>query len=356
MPDTRLSAAAFRTAQVLLLLLGVRLLLTAALPGLLPLLLALALSGLLERPVRFLIRRLRLPRPAAAAAATLALVLLLAAGAGFLFRRLWLECGILAWKLPDLLSNLTSWLENLRRWVERLLVAAPLSLQEPLRQGTELLAGQGGVLVGRVAAWLTGSLARWTAALPRLGLLLFTTALATFFASADRPRLTAFLRRQLPARYQTRLDALLSALKDALRDWFRAQGLLMLATFTLLVPGLLLLRVETAVLAAGLTALLDALPVLGSGIVLLPWSLLSLFQGDGLRAVGLLTLYGLLSLLRSLLEPRLVGRSSGLPPLAALTAMYAGFSLFGGAGMVLAPLAAVLVKALHDRGVLRLWK
>ena len=100
MPDTQLSAAAFRTAQVLLLLLGVRLLLTVALPGLLPFLLALVLSGLLERPVRFLIRRLRLPRPAAAAAATLALVLLLAAGAGFLFRRLWLECGILAWKLP----------------------------------------------------------------------------------------------------------------------------------------------------------------------------------------------------------------------------------------------------------------
>ena len=103
-------------------------------------------------------------------------------------------------------------------------------------------------------------------------------------------------------------------------------------------------------------ALVDALPVFGTGTVLLPWALVTFLSGDWKLALGLLALYGLVSLVRSLLEPKLVGDKVGLPPLAALFAMYLGFKALGVPGMILAPLAAIFVKRLHDSGVIKLWR
>ena len=88
---------------------------------------------------------------------------------------------------------------------------------------------------------------------------------------------------------------------------------------------------------------MDALPVLGTGTVLVPWSLVCLLQGDTVRGIGLLGVYAAASLTRSVLEPRFIGRQLGLDPLVTLLAMYAGYRLWGLAGMILAPLLAVTV-------------
>ena len=110
--------------------------------------------------------------------------------------------------------------------------------------------------------------------------------------------------------------------------------------------GLLLLRVDLALVLSALIALVDALPVLGTGTVLVPWALVSLLGGNWKLALGLAVLYGVIWLVRSLLEPRLIGSRVGLPPLAALLSLYVGFQAFGVAGMILAPLLAVLVRQL----------
>ena len=157
----------------------------------------------------------------------------------------------------------------------------------------------------------------------------------------------------MPGTWQERLGRVSGGLKTAFGGWLRAQGLLMLLTFGELALGFLLLRVEPALLLAGLTALVDALPVFGVGTVLLPWGAAALLLGDVRLGLGLLLLYGVVTLVRSLLEPRLVGKRVGLPPLAALACMYVGFRAFGVVGMVLAPLAGVLARQLWASGVLR---
>jgi len=188
-------------------------------------------------------------------------------------------------------------------------------------------------------------------ALPAAALFLFTTVLATYFTSAGRPALDG-LRRRLPPPWRTRLGRVAGGLREALGGWLKAQGLLMLITFGELAAGFLLLRVELSLLLAGLVALVDALPVFGTGTVLLPWAVLALLGGDVRMSVGLLVLYSVISLVRSLLEPRLVGARVGLPPLAALVCMYVGFQALGVLGMLLAPLAAVLARQLWDSGLL----
>ena len=112
-------------------------------------------------------------------------------------------------------------------------------------------------------------------------------------------------------------------------------------TLALLAAGLLLLRIPYALLWAGVIALVDAVPVLGTGTVLLPWSLILFLQGDNARSVGLLGIYAVISLTRSMLEPKLVGKELGLDPLVTLFALYAGFKLWGLGGMILSPLLAV---------------
>ena len=89
------------------------------------------------------------------------------------------------------------------------------------------------------------------------------------------------------------------------------------------------------------TALVDAFPVLGTGTVLLPWSLLCFLQQDSARAIGLLGIYTTVTLTRSLMEPKLVGRHLGLDPLATLMSLYIGYRLWGIPGMLFAPLLAV---------------
>lgn len=141
-----------------------------------------------------------------------------------------------------------------------------------------------------------------------------------------------------------------------LGKWCKAQCILLGVTFCELLTGFLLLRQGYALLLAALIAVIDALPVFGTGTVLVPWGALCLLTGNVPKGLGLLALYGVISLVRSVLEPKIMAAQVDLPPLAALAAMYVGFCAFGVAGMVLCPMALLFVKQLHDSGWLRLWK
>ncbi len=116
-------------------------------------------------------------------------------------------------------------------------------------------------------------------------------------------------------------------------------------TFLLLLAGLLILKIRYAVLLALVIALLDLLPVIGTGTLLLPLSVLFFAQGDAWRGVGLLLLYAIVLLVRQFAEPRLIGQHLGIHPLLSLLSMYAGMQWGGMAGMLLLPAALLTAKA-----------
>ena len=138
-----------------------------------------------------------------------------------------------------------------------------------------------------------------------------------------------------------------------LSGWFTAQCKLSFVSFLISFLGLVILRIPYALFWALGICLVDAFPVLGTGTILLPWSLLLALQGDTARAVGLCSTYAVISLSRSMLEPKLLGRHLGLDPLATLMALYVGFRLWGIAGMLLAPIltvTAMQLSALRNPG------
>ena len=136
------------------------------------------------------------------------------------------------------------------------------------------------------------------------------------------------------------------AMRDIFRRYIKAYGILLAMTFALLLVGFWTLRVEYAFLLAFLIALADLLPVIGVGTVLIPWGIVMLLQKQFYLGFGLLILYLVISLVRQVAEPKVLGKSLGLHPLLTLFATYVGFTLFGLLGMILAPVAALLAKRL----------
>lgn len=322
-------------------------------PGLLPFLLGWGLACLLEPTVGFFCRKLRLGRRWSAASVLLAFLALLTAGSFFLLRRLWFELTSLSSKFPVWMQFLQNLNQRLDHVIYRWTVAVSPEFRSTLQAALAGTVGQLTALLSSFASSVLEWLSDGLLALPRLALFLFTALLASYFFLAGKPALTAFFRKQIPTHRLPYLKKILQQLKNALGGWLKAQGILLAVTFLLLTAGFLLIGVNTALLLAAGIALLDALPVFGTGTILLPWSLFCILNGDLLRGASLAALYAVLWLTRSLLEPKLIAKRAGLHPLASLFAMYLGFSLFGVTGMILTPLAAVLAAQLYDSGILK---
>lgn len=342
---------AYWAVWAVLLWLGVRYLLR----WLLPFLLALALAAAVEPVIAWCRRRMGLKRGFTAAVVTIAVTGAILALAAVIVWQLIRQAAELLGQLPGLLAGLPGMTENLRQRLEDFCAACPQGLRSWLEEVPALLGTLAAGVAQRASGACITAAAALAAALPGVFLFCGTTALAVFFTAGSYPRVMAFFRRQLGHRLD-RARGVKANLLSTLGKWCRAQAILLGVTFCQLLAGFLLMGQRYALLLAAVTALVDALPVFGTGTVLLPWAAVCLLAGQAPRAVALAALYAVISAVRSLLEPKVMAAQAGLPPLAALAAMYAWFRALGVAGMILLPMALLFVKQLHDEGYVGLWK
>lgn len=161
--------------------------------------------------------------------------------------------------------------------------------------------------------------------------------------------------------YEKIREAFLNALPDSARKWseriqkgivgalggfVRAYAVLFVLTFLLSLVGLCLLGRKYALTTALVIALVDMLPVLGTGAVLIPWALCSVLTSNIGLGIGLAALWLIITVVRSAVEPRIIGDSIGISPILSLVAAYAGFKAFGVLGMILAPVAAAVARSI----------
>ncbi len=215
---------------------------------------------------------------------------------------------------------------------------------------------EGPSIAGAAGSWIMGAASSLLAKLPDAGLFLVTSVLAVYFTSLNYPAILAFLKRQLPLAWQDKCRRAAQCFRTTILKWLRAEMLLILATFGVLLAGFLWMGLDYALLAAVFTALVDALPVLGTGTVLFPWALGCFLMGNMEQGLALLVLYAVGLIVHTLLEPRLLAGQADLPPITALLAMYLGFRFLGVGGMILFPVVLLLLKQFQDAGVIHLWK
>ena len=120
--------------------------------------------------------------------------------------------------------------------------------------------------------------------------------------------------------------------------------------------GLFIIGVGKPIVIALIIAILDAFPIVGSGLVLLPWAGAMLITGSYVRGLGLLAVYTFVAVFRQIIEPRIVGKHVGLRPLVTLICMYAGTKLFGGMGLFALPIMAAILADLNSNGVIQLFR
>ncbi len=168
--------------------------------------------------------------------------------------------------------------------------------------------------------------------------------LATYFFIADREKLAEKLDNILPAAFKEKTLRLYRQTLGAVGGYFKAQFKIMGMIYVVLVIGLIVLQVKYAWLIGFGIALLDMLPVFGTGTVLLPWAVIKLFSGSYQIAIGMIALYVLTFLIHQLLQPKMVGDSLGMNPFAALFFMYVGYRVSSVFGMIVAiPIGMLLI-------------
>lgn len=320
--------------------LGVKYLLPVALPFLLGGALALAAEPLV-RPLSA-----KIPRGAAAGVGvTAALVGLLGVVslAGAVAVK---ELSRLSGVMPQLADSAQQGLVVLQDWMVGLSESAPERVRPMLQRSVLEVFDDGSMVLEQLSRHLPGMV---TGTLSKVGngvLGVGTGLIAAFLISARLPKLKAFVHARLPETVRSRWLPGLRRVQKALTGWLKAQLKLAAVTWGIVTVGFFLLGIPYAPAWAALVALVDAIPILGTGTVLVPWAVVCLLQKNGLRAMGLLCTYAAAAITRTVLEPRLMGRQLGLDPLTTLVALYAGYRFWGIGGLLLTPILASAAKSL----------
>ena len=192
--------------------------------------------------------------------------------------------------------------------------------------------------------------------IPSLVISAIIGCLAAFYMLYDYDKISEFIVRQLSPKTKSILDVLNRDVFVSLIKMIFAYILISLVCFMELGIGFWVLDIKDAWFIAFIIAVIDVFPIVGSGGILVPWSIIAFCVGDPVRGVGLLVLWGVIVVVRQIIEPKIVGSQLGLHSLLTIMALYLGLELMGGVGLIVGPLYVIACKKINESGVLNIYK
>ncbi len=189
--------------------------------------------------------------------------------------------------------------------------------------------------------------------LPAFCVALVIFVMATFFLTADYPYLRSRYIQHLDEGVLHFLSQLRATALGAFGGYVKAEFLLSVGVFFILLVGFFLIRQPYGLLLALGLAVMDFIPIIGAGTVMVPWAFVALFTGDLPAALELMAIWGVIALFRRVMEPKFVGDQTGLSPILSLVSIYVGMKLAGVLGMVFGPVVLLVVLNLAGMGMFR---
>jgi sporulation integral membrane protein YtvI len=326
-----------------------------------PFIIALLIAFLINPLVNFLERRGRMPR-------SLAVIIVMTLGfavvAGLLtllIAEVIAGSNYLAQVVPQQFETLVEYLEQyfaaqvipLYNQITSMFNSLDTGQQNTIMNNIENVGKQIGTTVSNGIEQILKSVPNILGWLPNAATVLIFSLLATFFISKDWYRFGDLSERVLPKKVQTSGIFVIEDLKKALFGFIRAQFTLISITAIIVLIGLLFLQVEYAITIAFIIGFVDLLPYLGTGLIFVPWIVYSFFSENMSLGIGLSVLYLIVIVSRQVMEPKILSSSIGLDPLATLVALFVGFKIFGFLGLIIGPVALVIIKTLHHANVFR---
>ncbi|SFX59534.1 sporulation integral membrane protein YtvI [Thermoactinomyces sp. DSM 45891] len=346
-----------RSLVVLLILIGVYLTLTYSLPLVYPFLIAWLIAIFLEPSIRWLERRIRLPRWAGVLIMLIFLLSIVISTIIFLVAELVQELAKLADFLPKILNQFGQQLldpfsrdgSSMNKIVET--IQTYLAKNPTHQKGIEDSIRENlGVVTVKITQTITDILSgigTFLSNLPFLLTVLVFVTLATFFISLDLHKIKNRSTKFIPVKVRSAGGLVFEDIRKALFGFVRAQVTLISISGLIMLVGLLILGVKYPFTLAVVITIVDLLPYLGVGAVVIPWIIYLLLIGDVELAIGLSVVYAIIVITRQILEPKLVASNVGLDPLLTLIALFVGLQLFGFTGLIIGPVVTVVMLALY---------
>lgn len=200
-------------------------------------------------------------------------------------------------------------------------------------------------MLSRLISSLADVISSFVGFVPKALFFLLITVIALIYFALDLENINAWVRSVLPQKISDRIVGIKSKIADVVKKYIRSYLILMLISFSIVLTGLLLLGSEHAFIISVILALLDLLPIIGVGTVLVPWSVISFISGDPKYGIGLLVLFAVNAVVRQLVEPKILGHSLDMHPVLTLALLYGGYSLLGFVGVLLVPVFSIVIGA-----------
>lgn len=300
--------------------------------------------------VRFLDRKLKMVRKHSS---VLIVVVVLAAVISlgyFLISRLVIQAISLVKDLPELYAIAVEEIRAVFVRFDDLFRMLPHNVQENWQELSTNVGAYLSLLVQKAASPTVEVAGNVAKGIPNALVNTVVTILSSYFFIVERDKIIEFWKRYLPEGGSRYYNYLKGDVKRLIGGYFLAQFRIMFVVCAILIAGFFVLGVRYAFLLGILIAMLDFLPVFGTGTVLIPWALVKLFSADYPLAIGLALLYVLSQVIRQVIQPKIVGDSMGLPPLLTLLFLYLGFKLSGIGGMILAVPLGIMILNLYQYG------
>lgn len=311
----------------------------------LPFVIAIIVSAIANPLVNFLEKKVKILRKHSSA---VIIILVLAVLFAVIYLLIWgILQGIqsLFGEMDNIIATFLSFLDEFRLALANLSIALPDSLHETIQAldtsiettltvfATDLMEQ---INLSAAGSYLNSAL--------NLLILIIISILATYFVMIDRNQLALIISRAVPTSIQQYYHVVMDNIKTAVGGYLKTQFKLMIIIMLALFVGFKLLNVEYALLLAFITAILDFLPVFGTGTIIGPWVVFKIISGDYLYAVFLVIIYLVCLLLKQLLQPKIMGDSVGISPLYALFFMFVGYRINGIIGMIIGiPVGMILL-------------
>lgn len=280
--------------------------------------------------------------------------------------------GLIAWGITSLISEasnllqgLNGYTEKIHNWFQNWVSSINFDKFNLSDQVSNVLQNSTQDLLNVISDWLKTiltSVLQVITSLPTIGVYIVVTLLATYFICADRLYILDQVEHHFPKTWVKRFTLHLRELLSSLGGYLKAQASLVIISFAIVLVGLTILKytgmdIQYPLLAALGIGFVDALPILGSGSVIIPWAVISATNGNIKLAIGLIIILVVITLGRQLLEPKIVSKQIGIHPIFTLIAMYTGFKLIGLLGLLVGPIAIIILKNIYgtliDRGVVK---
>jgi sporulation integral membrane protein YtvI len=353
----RIFGIASRSIFIIILVIAAYYLLVFSIPLLYPFLIGWIIAMLIEPIIRVLEKKGKIPRFLGSFLVLFLLLSLLLTTVIFLIAGIVVELTNLAQKLPSFFNDLgellfqkfvqqNTMLTHIIDTIQNYLQKNPsqqASIQASIQENLSALTKQGTMFITDIISGIGSFLGN----LPYLITVLVFITLATFFISLKWPRMNTRIQSMFPDHIRQTSGSIMSDLKKALVGFIRAQLTLITISSLIMYIGLLILQVPYAISIALIIGIVDLLPYLGVGAVLVPWIVYLFFIGNFHLAAGLSIVYLVILITRQSIEPKLVATSVGLDPLVTLIALFIGLNLLGVLGFIVGPTVAVIIIALH---------